>query len=141
MIVNIVNTFDTDIILPVSLVDENMKRAHLRDALTKGTFWWKVPTEELANVSRVSDLEETNFLKSNTSTFGRPKEDDQDNTGHYHFQHHHPSGEAQEKKADAKLYKELTIAQILDGDANVGLFKGLIILAEEYMEINDWEED
>ena len=33
------------------------------------------------------------------------------------------------------------MAQILDGDANVGLPKGLITLAEEYMEINDWDDD
>ena len=84
MIANVINTFDLDLVLPVSLVDENMKRAHLRDALTKGTFWWKIPKEEFANVTRINDLEENNFLKSNSTTFGRPREEDFDNTGHYH---------------------------------------------------------
>ena len=88
MIANVINTFDLDFVLPISLVDENMKRAHLRDALTQGTFWWKIPKEEFANISRINDLEETNYLKSNFTTFGRPREEDFDNTGHFHHQHH-----------------------------------------------------
>ena len=44
-------------------------------------------------------------------------------------------------KEEAKRTKELSISQILDGDSSVGLHKGLITMAEEYMEINDWEED
>jgi len=33
MIANIVNTFDLDFVMPVSKIDENMERAHLRDGL------------------------------------------------------------------------------------------------------------
>ena len=33
MIANIVNMFDVDFIIPVSLVDENMQRAHVRDGI------------------------------------------------------------------------------------------------------------
>ena len=43
MIANVVNMFDLDFILPVSLVDENMKRAHNRNGLLETKFWWKVP--------------------------------------------------------------------------------------------------
>ena len=46
MIANIINTFDIDFIIPVSLVDENMKRAHERDALLEQKFWFKVPKPE-----------------------------------------------------------------------------------------------
>lgn len=42
MIANVVNTFDVDFILPVSLVDENMKRAHDRNGLLDTKFWWKI---------------------------------------------------------------------------------------------------
>ena len=42
MIANVINTFDLDLVLPVSLVDQNMKRAHDRDALLNTKFWWKV---------------------------------------------------------------------------------------------------
>ena len=33
MVANIVNHFDVDFVLPITLVDENMKRAHIRDAI------------------------------------------------------------------------------------------------------------
>ena len=32
-LVNIINHFDLDFIMPISLIDENMDRAHKRDAL------------------------------------------------------------------------------------------------------------
>lgn len=32
MLANIINEFDLDFIVPISMVDENMKRAHIRDA-------------------------------------------------------------------------------------------------------------
>ena len=43
MIDNVVCMFDLDFILPISLVDENMKRAHNRNGLLETKFWWKVP--------------------------------------------------------------------------------------------------
>jgi glutamate--cysteine ligase catalytic subunit len=41
MIANIVNFYDVDFVLPISLVDENMKVAHRRDAILTEKFWWK----------------------------------------------------------------------------------------------------
>ena len=65
MIANIINTFDLDFVLPISLVDENMKRAHVRDGLTEIKFWWKIPTaEQVKNGFKVGDIHETQFLKS-----------------------------------------------------------------------------
>ena len=46
MIANIINTFDVDFILPITMVDENMKRAHNRDAVSQTKFWWKVPVDD-----------------------------------------------------------------------------------------------
>merc|ERR1712087_751350 len=66
MIANIVNTFDCDFILPISLVDENMKRAHLREAITQVKFWWKVPGVDETEL-RVSDIDKTQFLRSNVN--------------------------------------------------------------------------
>ena len=66
MIANIINTFDLDFVLPISLVDENMKRAHLRDGLTDVKFWWKIPTQNQTKSGfRVSDIQRTQFLQSN----------------------------------------------------------------------------
>ena len=41
MIANIINYYDVDFVVPISLVDENMKVAHIRDALCAEKFWWK----------------------------------------------------------------------------------------------------
>lgn len=46
MLANIINTFDVDFILPISMVDENMKRAHFRDAASQTKFWWKIPVND-----------------------------------------------------------------------------------------------
>jgi glutamate--cysteine ligase catalytic subunit len=46
MIANVINTFDLDFILPISLIDENMKRAHNRNGLLNTKFWWKVQNSE-----------------------------------------------------------------------------------------------
>lgn len=43
LIANIANTFDLDFVMPVSKVDENMLRAHERDALLNQKFWFKTP--------------------------------------------------------------------------------------------------
>ena len=42
---------------------------------------------------------------------------------------------------EAKRFKEIKIAQILEGDSRIGLSKGIITMAEEYMDMNDWEEE
>ena len=33
--------FDLNLYIPISLVDENMERAHQRDACTQQKFWWR----------------------------------------------------------------------------------------------------
>ena len=64
MIANIVNHFDLDFIIPVSLIDENMRRAHEKDALLTQKYWFKVPKEEEAGTLTLNKLRETNFLSS-----------------------------------------------------------------------------
>jgi len=41
MIVNIINNFDVDFIMPISKIDENMDRAHKRDSILEDKFWFK----------------------------------------------------------------------------------------------------
>lgn len=41
LITNVINHFNVDFILPVTMADENMKRAHFRDALLNQKFWFK----------------------------------------------------------------------------------------------------
>ena len=54
--------------------------------------------------------------------------------------HNHDNCNPTGQKEEAKRTKEITIVQLLEGDSSIGLPKGLITLAEEFMEINDWEE-
>lgn len=41
LLTNVINHFDVDFILPISLCDENMRRAHQRDAILNQKFWFK----------------------------------------------------------------------------------------------------
>ncbi len=67
MIANVVNSFDVDFIIPVSLIDENMQKAHLKDALTEQKFWFKVPRTEDSDKIRLNEIKTTDFLRSTTN--------------------------------------------------------------------------
>ena len=60
MLVNLVNNFDLDFIIPISKIDENMDRAHKRDGLLNQKFWFKTSNIRNFNYQKNS-LEETNF--------------------------------------------------------------------------------
>jgi len=108
MIANVVNTFDLDFVLPISLVDENMKRAHNRDGLLNTKFWWKVHADGEAVTSSAEDtLRETKFISSNTNAAEDISVEDA-------------------KARDSARYQELYIWQILNGDESIGFSKGLI---------------
>lgn len=122
MIANVVNTFDLDFVLPISLVDENMKRAHNRDGLLNTKFWWKLPAEQDADVTREAPLHATQYLSSKET----PAEQV-------------PAEEAQAR--DAARYQELYIWQILNGDESIGYSKGLLQLCQQFMELKGWPQD
>ena len=64
MIANIINAFDLDFVLPISLVDQNMRLAHNRDGLLETKFWWKVPAGPEPFTAREANLQESSFLRS-----------------------------------------------------------------------------
>ena len=121
MIANVINTFDLDYVLPVSLVDESMKRAHNRDGLLQTKFWWKIPACPDPQATRIASLQESQFTRSS-----QPQSQ----------QHSSSESEEQEQTEDASRYQELYIWQILNGDESIGYSKGLISLCEEYMMLN-----
>jgi glutamate--cysteine ligase catalytic subunit len=41
MLYNILNHFDINFMMPISLIDENMETAHKRDAYFKEKFWFR----------------------------------------------------------------------------------------------------
>jgi len=42
LLVDVMNHFDVDFAIPISKADENMKRAHYRDAILEQKFWFNV---------------------------------------------------------------------------------------------------
>lgn len=70
MIANILNYYDVDFVLPISLVDDNFDRAHHRDGLVTQKFWWKanaVKRDESGKPCK-ANLEENGFVKSQAGT-------------------------------------------------------------------------
>ena len=41
LITNVINHFNVDFIIPITMADENMKRAHFRNAIIHQKFWFK----------------------------------------------------------------------------------------------------
>jgi len=66
LIANILNYFDVDYVLPITLVDQNFQTAHLRDALLTQKFWWKANAvkRDESGKPRKANLEENGFVNS-----------------------------------------------------------------------------
>lgn len=65
MLVNVINEFSLDWILPISKVDQNMLLCQNMDALLKDKFWFRVDLFEHGDYTR-SNLQKSNFKKSTT---------------------------------------------------------------------------
>ena len=64
MILNVVNEYDVNFIMPISKIDENMNRAHLREAAFKQKFWFRTNILPDKENFMNSELIMTNFIKS-----------------------------------------------------------------------------
>lgn len=65
MITNVLNHFDVDFFMPIKMVDENMERAHMRDAINRLKFHWKVSNIKRSDFEN-SKLTESDYLISGT---------------------------------------------------------------------------
>ena len=65
MINNVINHFDLDFVMPISKIDENMDRAHLRDAASTQKFWFKINILPTGKCYRYNILEQSDYLFSN----------------------------------------------------------------------------
>ena len=66
LLTNVVNRLNVNFLMPISLVDENMKRAHYRDALLSHKFWFNVNCFDQENVE--SDLLSFSCQKSHNNS-------------------------------------------------------------------------
>jgi len=66
MLVNLVTEFDLDFIMPITLVDINMERAHLRNAVVDQKFWFKTSIfpEGLNSDYTSTKLQENDYVRS-----------------------------------------------------------------------------
>jgi glutamate--cysteine ligase catalytic subunit len=64
LITNVINHFNVDFIIPVTMADENMTRAHYRDALLNQKFWFKTNCLNDPVNYHTSNLAESDYLKS-----------------------------------------------------------------------------
>ena len=61
MITNVANHFDLDFIMPLSKIDENMERAHMRDAASTQKFWFKINMLPTGKCYRYNILEQSDY--------------------------------------------------------------------------------
>ena len=114
--------------LPISRVDENLKRAHTRDAVNKEKFYWRKvvnpcqPTPTAADSSSSSSATPTSSASSTSAAA--------------------PSGGCGGSSASsatsaaqiADEYEEMSMAEIMTGKASCG-FPGLIPLVRTYLDM------
>ena len=62
MLYNILNHFDVNFMMPISKIDENMERAHERDAYYKGKFWFRTNILPTGKCYKWNIMEESDYL-------------------------------------------------------------------------------
>ena len=114
LITNVINHFNVDFIMPVSMADANMERAHFRDAILDTKFWFKTSCVKDLNTYHESELQKSDFLISN-------KEGDQNDS-------------------QPAKYEELYIHEILGGKKESN-FPGLWTMIRKFMEVKGYSSD
>jgi glutamate--cysteine ligase catalytic subunit len=124
MIVNIINNFDVDFVMPISKIDENIARAHKVDGLLKEKFWFKTNIVPSEGSYRKADLKENDYLRSHNLS-----SDTESSSSH-------DSAEIQQSDS----FHELYVHEILTGKPEIG-FKGIYPLIEEFMADKGYKKD
>ena len=118
LVTKVLNEFDVNLSLPISLSDENMDRAQEIDAVTKQKFWFS---------KHIVDLEKdytVNEAKAKNWNFEKLEETWCDIS----------EGSPQSE------FVELTILDILEGNKDIGN-KGLFELFREYMDLHQFSKE
>ena len=112
LIVNVVNHFNVDFIIPISQADANMERAHYRDAILDQKFWVKVNCLRDRDNFHVSNLQQSDFKTSGVN----------------------------DVNSEEQMYKELYIHEILAGSEEHG-YPGLYPLIRKFMEQHNYQQE
>lgn len=69
MVVNLINDCDVNFLMPISLNDENMERAHKRDGLINQKFWVRKNIIKHGSTDyKNNTLEQSNWTKSSNES-------------------------------------------------------------------------
>ena len=111
LITNVINHFNVDFIIPITMADENMKRAHFRNAIIEQKFWFKTNCikNDLDSYHQ-SDLESSNYIRS------QPEDD------------------------ETQAFEELFIFEILEGKPESN-FPGMFTLIRKFMEVQNYSQE
>jgi len=113
LMAKVINDFNIDLSMPISLCDINLQRAHKIDAVTKQKFWWRT------DIVKEGQDYTTNPAKTNDWKYYSKEFEDNYNSS---------------------SFKEMTISEILEGDSEFGNL-GLIPIIQEYMKMNKFSEE
>jgi glutamate--cysteine ligase catalytic subunit len=111
MVVNIINHFNLDFVLPISMCDENMERAHKRSGILNEKFWFNknfIQSEKYWE----SNLQKSNWSESKTSPEERIKPE----------------------------YEEFYLHEIMCGKEGTD-FQGLCPVMGKFMEVKEYDQE
>jgi glutamate--cysteine ligase catalytic subunit len=111
LIVNVINHFEVDFIIPISKADQNMQRAHFRDAILNQKFWVKLNCVNNLDSIHENSPEKSDFL-----------------------------GFQSEKGREEDRYAELSIYEILSGSSEHN-YPGLVPLIYKFMEVEQFSTE
>ena len=114
LMTRVLNDFDVNLSLPITLSDINMQRAHQRDAVTNQKFWFRRNI-----IKKDTDFTENKIKKNGWISEGF---------------------DASEEENKESEFVEMTIYDILKGNEEIGN-TGLFELIKKYMDLNKFSED
>lgn len=134
LINNIINHFDLDFLMPISKIDDNMDRAHLRDSVYTQKFWFKTKILPTGKCYRYNVLEQSDYLFSNKH--GQQGDHCLDSIP---VQQQQNSSDCNYDEKNHYVVEELYLWEILAGKPEIN-FKGIYPLIEEYLADRKYEQ-
>ena len=146
LLTRVIISFDLNLYIPLSRVDQNMQRAHSRDAAKRSKFFFRrhlAPLEEgddgygvkynsmFARISNGHDTTSSSMVMSSHAA-------DSDNVDENGVSHQRKKAPVAPGSNEENSYEEMTIAEIMNGKGDY--FPGLIPLVLAYLEYTNCDD-
>lgn len=135
LVTKILNDFDVNLSLPISLCEINMERAHEIDAVTNQKFWFR------RNILPTSDIksQDTDAEDNQNGSAGPDYTENKFKANNWRFDEI-PEKYSEIPDSPQHEFVEMTIADILEGNKEIGN-TGLVELFLRYMEEHKFTPD